>query len=94
MPKVRACQTAPPGQRHVAIQVKTEELFPLMVQQTCPSPIGSSDDNELAYILPEDRIKPGVGVKSAKFRQQLAQEFIEVWRELGIEIRGVDWTCH
>ncbi|KAL7297227.1 hypothetical protein TKK_0009632 [Trichogramma kaykai] len=85
----KATQTEKPSTSEAAIQVRREELYPLMGPQTYPpSPMDSSDD-EFSFILPEDYLPPKRGIRSAEFKEQLSREFEDMWREMGEEMCGI-----
>uniref|UniRef100_A0ABD2X1G1 Uncharacterized protein n=1 Tax=Trichogramma kaykai TaxID=54128 RepID=A0ABD2X1G1_9HYME len=89
MPKGKASQTERPSTSEVAIQVRREELMPLMGPQVYPPSPWDSSDDEFFFVLPEDYMPPKKGLRSAAFKTQLSEEFEAMWREIGEEICGV-----
>ncbi|KAL7293072.1 hypothetical protein TKK_0013516 [Trichogramma kaykai] len=50
----KATQMEKPSTSEVAIQVRKDELYPLMGPQTYPSSPMDSSDDEFYFVLPED----------------------------------------
>ncbi|KAL7290928.1 hypothetical protein TKK_0015655 [Trichogramma kaykai] len=89
MPNGKATQTEKPFTSEAAVQVRREELMPLMGPQVYPPSPGDSSDDEFFFVLPEDYLPSRKGIRSAGFKSQLSEEFEDMWREIGEEICGV-----
>ncbi|KAL7289493.1 hypothetical protein TKK_0016680 [Trichogramma kaykai] len=79
MPAGQVTETEKPFTSEVAIQVRREELIPLMGPQVDPPSPWDSSDDESYFVLPEDYLPPRKGIRSAGFKRHLSEEFEDMW---------------